>query len=326
MTIILSEKYLSKTLLDDTQSLKTNEINNFELRIQSPDGKSKGYKRSQNLRNGINLLIRNYWLEETLIEENIPESEGLSLEFAFNLFISSEKENNASSPLQESFLLLTPNRTYANTQEWQDKGRLLKIDVHLPVTDFSSEELALIPSELQKIVNQKPDFWEQSLGAIAPNIKLVLQQILNCPYTGTIGQVYLEGKVLELIALQTAQWTESQNFKFNKKIKFSDIDCIHQAREIIIQRLDDPPSLLELAREIGLNDCTLKRGFRQVFGTTVFGYLRQQRLIKAQQLLQETEMTIAQVSSHVGYSHGGHFASAFKREFGVSPKMFKNSF
>ncbi|GAB4304287.1 MAG: hypothetical protein Kow0091_05880 [Geminocystis sp.] len=270
------------------------------------------------------MLIRDYWLKETLIEENIPQQEGLTLEFAFNLIQTSEEDKTTSDHTQESFMFVGPNRTHADTMNWHDTKRLLKVDVHLPVTDFS-EQLMLIPEQLQRIVNQEPDFWEQSLGAIAPNIKLVLQQIVNCPYTGIIGQVYLEGKALELIALQSAQWTESQSFKSNKQIKSSDIECIHQAREIIIQRLDDPLSLLELSRAVRLNDCTLKRGFRQVFGTTVFGYLRQQRLIKAQQLLENTEMTIAQVSSHVGYSHGGHFAAAFKREFGVSPKMFRNS-
>ncbi|MBE9160700.1 helix-turn-helix transcriptional regulator [Nodosilinea sp. LEGE 06152] len=329
MTIILSEKALSALQSKDLASLEPSHHVDFELTIQSPRSQSRGYKRSLNFSHGLNLLIRDYWLQDALVEELLPEPEGLTLEFGFNIAVLTEADLPSSDLPEASFVQVAPNRTQADTVEWPHQGRLLKIDLHLraPATkaDLSTEQLALIPAELQRVVRQRPDLWCQSLGAIAPNIQLVLQQILNCPYTGSIQQVYLEGKALELIALQTAQWIESGPSRPTQRLKPSDIDRIHQARDLIAQRLDAPPSLLELARAVGLNDCTLKRGFRQVFGTTVFGYLRQQRLLKAQQLLQDTEMSVAEVTCQVGYSHAGHFAAAFKREFGVSPKVFKNS-
>ncbi|MEB3337792.1 MAG: AraC family transcriptional regulator, partial [Leptolyngbyaceae bacterium] len=130
---------------------------------------------------------------------------------------------------------------------------------------------------------------------------------------------------LELIALQTTRFLQTNLPSDRHRLKPSDIDRIHHARELVTQRLENPLSLLDLARAVGLNDCTLKRGFRQVLGTTVFGYIRQQRLIKAYQLLRDREMSVAEVTCLVGYTHPGHFATAFKREFGVSPNVFKNS-
>ena len=325
MTILLSEQASSARPAADHRSPSRN----YELVIQAPQATSRGYKRSLNFSHGLNLLIRDYWLEDVLIEEQLPEPEGLTLEFGFNIAMGAETDLPSPAPPQASFVQVASNRTYADITEWPYGGRLLKIDLHLRVpadmADLSAEQLALIPAKLQGVVSQRPDLWHQSLGAIPPNIQFVLQQILNCPYSGTIQQVYLEGKALELIAMQTAQWLDSGPSRATQRLKRSDIDRIYQARDLVAQCLDDPPSLLELARAVGLNDCILKRGFRQVLGTTVFGYLRQQRLIKARQLLQDTEMSVAEVTCQVGYSHAGHFAAAFKREFGVSPKAFKNS-
>jgi len=77
---------------------------------------------------------------------------------------------------------------------------------------------------------------------------------------------------------------------------------------------------VELARLAGLNDYKLKAGFRQVFGTTVFGYLRQQRLEQARQLLQAQEISVTEAAATVGYSSQGHFAAAFRKQFGINPK------
>ena len=331
MTLILSERALPALSQGDRHSLNLDQPGSYELAIptpeQTPHYSSRGYKRSINLRYGLNLLIRDYWLQDMLIEENLPDSSRLTLEFGFNLVHAPNDESGSS--ISSSFLQLADNQACTVFQEWQIKGRVVKIDLHLTTQSdsqfFSQEQLKLIPAELQEAIAKKQEYWYTPLGSIAPNLELVLQQILNCPYTGSIQQVYLEGKALELIALQSAQFLQSGQPSLRHPLKRSDIERIYQARELVTQHLDNPPSLLDLACAVGLNDCTLKRGFRQVFGTTVFGYIRQQRLTKARQLLQDTEMSVAEVTCLVGYMHPGHFAAAFRREFGVSPKVFKNS-
>ena len=101
-----------------------------------------------------------------------------------------------------------------------------------------------------------------------------------------------------------------------------DVARIHYAGDLLRQRLSDPPSLLELARLIGLNDYKLKQGFRQVFNTTVFGYLTQRRMEKACQLLVQRH-TVAVVAAAVGYASPTAFSGAFRRRFGISPKRYQ---
>jgi AraC-like DNA-binding protein len=153
-------------------------------------------------------------------------------------------------------------------------------------------------------------------------MQITLQQILNCPYQGAIARMYLEGKVWELMALQLAQIRENGEQQNQYFLKSADRDRLERARQILGDRLDNPPSLSNLAQEIGLNECALKRGFRQLFGTTVFGYLYQQRMEYAKQLLQQRELNVSQVAKKVGYSSQSRFATAFRKKFGINPKVF----
>ncbi|MEH2012800.1 helix-turn-helix transcriptional regulator [Nostoc sp.] len=72
---------------------------------------------------------------------------------------------------------------------------------------------------------------------------------------------------------------------------------------------------------VSLSDRKLQRGFRELFGTTVFGYLHHHRMEQAQILLRYRDMQVSEVAHAVGYSHLGHFTEAFKRKFGITPKQ-----
>jgi AraC family transcriptional activator of pyochelin receptor len=85
--------------------------------------------------------------------------------------------------------------------------------------------------------------------------------------------------------------------------------------------MKQPPSLMELARQVGLNDFKLKMGFRRVFGKTVFGYLHELRMERSRLLLEEGKMNVKEVSYAVGYMDSGRFSDAFKKQFGVRPSL-----
>ena len=85
-----------------------------------------------------------------------------------------------------------------------------------------------------------------------------------------------------------------------------------------------PPSLSELARIIGINEYKLKRGFKEIFGNTVFGYLSDARLEIAKMDLLENKKTVSEIALELGYSSLPHFSNAFKNKFGVSPAKLKN--
>lgn len=153
-----------------------------------------------------------------------------------------------------------------------------------------------------------------------------IQQILNCPYQGLIKHLYIESKAIELIALHLEELSpEDENRLQSSALSKETIDQIYHAKEILLSHFHSPPSLMQLARQVGLNDCTLKRGFRQVFGTTAFGCLHQYRMEQAHLLLQGGELSVTKVSEAVGYASLGSFNTAFKKRFGLNPSAIKRN-
>ncbi|MDF5709345.1 MAG: AraC family transcriptional regulator [Nostoc sp. S4] len=185
-----------------------------------------------------------------------------------------------------------------------------------------SKNFEFLPTSLQSFLKDEysPRFYHD-VGEITSAMFAVLQQMLDAPYQGMMKRMYLESKVIELLALQFNQLLyQEQTIHLLVNLKPADIEKIYHARDILIYRVDNPPSLLDLAEMVHLGERKLQQGFKEIFGTTVFGYLHDYRMEQAKMMLSGTKMQVAEVSNAVGYAHLGYFAQTFKKKFGVTPK------
>src|SRR5260221_935315 len=175
------------------------------------------------------------------------------------------------------------------------------------------------------IASGKSILLSDQWGAVDPQIQQVIHQVINNRYSGDLQQLFLLSKSIELLVL----CAESCHLAMNKKQEFiktpADKEKIIAVRDLINQRLDDPPNLSEIARSVGLNEYKLKRGFKEIFNTTVFGYLTEQRLLLAQQYLKDTQKTAAEISFELGYSTPQHFNNVFKKRFGLTPDSIRKN-
>ncbi|MGD1900159.1 MAG: helix-turn-helix domain-containing protein [Phormidesmis sp.] len=298
----------------------------WEIPLQDPSGRSHGYRQEVNLRPGLSLLIDDYTLAEDLVVDIGPDEACepcLDLELSFMLSGNNRLEGVRS---RHNFLMASWEDTSGGQFHWRGGERVLKFDIHIEPELFESllgEQFASLPGNFSQIArSDRPTsqgFWQvtSTTGAM----RSAIQQLLNCPYEGPTRWLYYEGKVLELIALRLAQSSEYTPKK-QLTLQPDDVERIYYACDILRQRLANPPSLIELARLVGLNDCKLKKGFRQIFGTTVFGCLSQQRMQKACELL-EQQQSVSAVAIAVGYASPTTFSGAFKKEIGVSPKRYQ---
>lgn len=158
---------------------------------------------------------------------------------------------------------------------------------------------------------------------VTPAQKMVIREIQHCPYTGNMQRLFIESKITELFLLQVQQAEERKDEK-PLRIRPADLEKLHAARHFIKQHLFDPISLQQVARESGLNEFKLKRGFRELFGTTVFGYLNELRMNHARKMLMNTSSTVFEVAYTLGYSEPHNFSKAFQKFFGYSPGKLKN--
>lgn len=209
------------------------------------------------------------------------------------------------------------------SQIYPKSQKFVGVNIEMPpelLATFFPGQDGQIPPEMKMFA--KGNDWQTVIyPETTTAVQSVAQQIVNCPYQGTAKRIYLQGKVVELMALQLAPiLAEQERRQPSPRLRAETIDCIYRAREILLSHLENPPSLLDLALQVGVSDRTLRRGFQELFNTTVFGYLTSQRMEKAQCLLRNSKLTVTEVAVMVGYSNSSHFAAAFKRQFGITPK------
>lgn len=162
---------------------------------------------------------------------------------------------------------------------------------------------------------------------ITPQMLTIITQIINCNFKDEFRRLFLEAKVLELLLLQLEQ-IEACSFCFDdKKVvkEKNDIEKMHFVKDIIDDNLFKKLTLSELSNEIQSNECTLKRTFKNTFNTTVFSYIKEQRMLKAKQMLLNKNTTINEVADVIGYKNPQHFSTAFKKYFGYVPSVLLKS-
>ncbi|WP_448601878.1 helix-turn-helix transcriptional regulator [Thermoleptolyngbya sp.] len=205
--------------------------------------------------------------------------------------------------------------------------RIVDLSIHIEpslLCQWCSGTTDLLPPELSHLIKPLDNPYYTQISTTTAAMQTVIQQILHCPFQGLTQRMYLESKVWELMALELAQ-TSDRSADRSKPLKPEDIERVHYAKDVLVSRLSNPPSLMELARLVNINDCKLKAGFRQVFGTTVFGYLHNCRMERSRQLLESGEMSVAQAAQSVGFANRSHFAIAFRKKFGVNPSIYRRT-
>lgn len=158
-------------------------------------------------------------------------------------------------------------------------------------------------------------------GSATGAMGLALRQMLTCGLHGGFARLYLEAKVIEIIAMRLAQVLDREDETRRVALMRSDVALLEEARNILLERWDEPPTISELAGLVGLNRTKLKAGFKMLFGTTVFGLLKSHRMQLALELLREGICNVTETALAVGYNSPGAFTEAFKAEFGFSPRL-----
>jgi len=162
---------------------------------------------------------------------------------------------------------------------------------------------------------------------ISPAMETLAHQIVDGPPLHLPRSLFYESKALELLALQLAkvEQADAQDCSLPPR-KRGDRERILDARNHLIQRLKTPPSPEELAHITGLNLFKLKSGFKDLFGMTIFDYIRSQRMETAKQCLERKEMNVNETAWEVGYTNVSHFIRAYKKQHGVKPGEIVKSF
>ena len=150
----------------------------------------------------------------------------------------------------------------------------------------------------------------------------VLEAVLNHHYSDTLENIYINAQT-QMLLLYTLDCLVGEKEIDLVNCKFlaneADRDKIVRAREILLQHIGEPITIRELSRKVAINECYLKKGFKEMFGTTIFDFYQSQRMEHAKYLLYEKGLSVTEVSLLLGYSSISHFSTAFKKHTGLKP-------
>lgn len=279
------------------------------------------------LRNDLIIVQGDYTTADNDLLFNFQENNPL-LELHFNLSSAPiDFKNNFKSP--EQVAPMSGNMIYMSPDNGRSEITLAKdqhystFDIHLPLDllkPFAGEDAALDSFLESILLDRSAGLSHHSIG-ISARLYNTIENIRSCEYGGITRKLYLESKVYEVIALCCEQLNQPDEPKLSKY----DQECIYQAAELIKTNIDRPCTILDLARKVGINQTKLKQGFKIIFNNTVFGYLQDLRMGKAQQYLLDTELPIEEICCLSGYKNLSNFSSAFKKIYGYAPSRLRKA-
>ncbi|WP_459210385.1 helix-turn-helix domain-containing protein [Aquimarina rhabdastrellae] len=241
---------------------------------------------------------------------------GLKGETTFNF-------NNGSYtinlPEESSLLLYNPQRDLPMNIEMSPNSWLISMLISIKkFHSLFSSEADYIPF----LSEGNRDRKYYSDGKISPSMAVVLNQLMNYNLHNSIKFLYFKGKAYELLSLYFNRPEDADVEQCPFLVDEENVLKIRKAKDIIIARMAEPPTLQELSNEIALPLKKLKEGFKQIYGEPVYSFLFDYKMEFARQLLAKGSLNVNEVGLKVGYSTASHFIAAFKKKYGTTPKKY----
>lgn len=270
---------------------------------------------------GMSVMMANIKPERNLLLCTCQENESVQSAFILDGFAESEFSNR-------------PVASHGNSHAFQyspyvDERHTITKNLEALHIDFEVDFLkGLIQSSdspgleilCNNIEKKEPFLIPPSSLPLQVRMNEIIVAIRDCPFSSVTRSIFIEAKLLELFALQIEQIQRIRGgSEKNEPCSKADKEKLYAVKTYIEQNYLQPLSLRQLCTMFGLNDFKLKKGFKALFGSTVFGHINNLRMQKAMALLIQKNMTVTAIADLVGYSTSMSFSSEFKRKFGYAP-------
>lgn len=221
-----------------------------------------------------------------------------------------------------AFAWLLPQTTW--TTELSQCHRLAAVDLSV------SREFVLSWAETWQL--SLPDAWRRAVegadvplieaGGMPPAMLGHARRLVGQQGHTPMQRLRRESMVLELLSQYLFARVQAQRrTPLRRRLSPIELEQALDAASRLANRLQDPPGVNEIAREVGLSGSRLKLAFGQLFGCGVYSYVKALRLEAARCALIEGQQVKAAALS-VGHARAGHFARQFRDRFGIVPGRY----
>lgn len=151
--------------------------------------------------------------------------------------------------------------------------------------------------------------------------KKLIYELLDHNYQSEFAKQFIRTKAIELII---TVFSGSKNSVETTKWSQTDIGIMITLKNYLDENFHQDLHLKSLTRQFGINEFKLKNAFKDLFGDTVFGYIRKQKLKKAQELLINTDLEIKEIAYLTGFKYSHHFSKVYFEYFKILPSANRN--
>ena len=187
------------------------------------------------------------------------------------------------------------------------------------IDNLPNQEGELFGEMLNQLVNPSDHYVEGPSFIMTPEMQTIIDSLFNIQYQGKTKMMFFRSQITALLSHFFGQLASLET----EKIKTHEREKLNQAKDILLKNIDNPPSLNEISKQIGLNIFKLKKDFKAFFGVPVFKYLQNERLTLAHRMIRNQESTVQEAAWHVGYDSLSSFSNAFEKKFGYRPSQIK---
>lgn len=294
------------------------EMSMLEL-IHKPDD-PPGFLESRNYHKGVKELVIHSGATDTAPDEIQFSSTGGGICMLFNygdpVGIRTPEKSTRLLTRQQNILNLTEG-TFSLCSE-ETHNRL----IHLLILPSAVFEHIMRHFQTEKLkLNSKPFrmLFRQNLH-ISEEVSHNLHAFHGEGILPESAGVYTYGRLLIFLSLQFSQYAALTLPKIKEpKVRDTLSTKMYHLEKIVRSDFTGRSTLSDLARLVGTNECYLKRQFKSMFGMSVRAYQRKIRMEKANHLLLNTDMSIEDISTRLGYKHTTHFTATYKKNYGVTP-------
>lgn len=224
----------------------------------------------------------------------------------------------------QSSLIFINTQVFNNTwtTEADSERYIINIEVEY-FKRFLSADNPMYETFHSSLRENNPVLLNERSIEVTSRMKSILYDMFLFEHKSYYKALYLKSRLIELLMLQFQEYEALYQAMPEIYTSDSNLEKMYDVKDIIDADISRSCTLLDLAQQVGTNECYLKKHFKQVFGTTVFGYVHTQRMNRSKELLLNEDMKIAEVAKLSGYKHASHFTTAFKKYFGYLPHQIK---
>lgn len=299
------------------------------LRLARPEDDRLFYGRTQwlQLRDGLSLHWSDYEELQDFVAENV-----VGPRLSFVLFLDGQSEVNygglsltfgqADRRHRPEGVALAMNEPVLFRRQARRGRHIRKLVVSLSPEWFENAGAESAGNGAVRRFMQShlvPRVWKPSARVLT-----LAEQMLNPPgYDPLLERLYLESRALDVTCEALGSLVEAP---LGDGLRAHEHQRVQRLTELLDSGAADAWTLERIAREMGVNASTMQRQFRELRGMSVFEYQRGRRLMQARQALERDGISVSEAAWRAGYNSPANFATAFKRQFGISPRQVRARF